>query len=236
MEPRNILILTAITLEAKALAKMLQLRRISEVRWRGELGRSRITLNIVGMNARHWPALVTTGAAYQAVILAGVAGGLDPNLHIGSVLIDEESTPIPAYRHLPPTLDLRVGKIHSADAMIATPASKHHLYTSTGAHGVEMERSRVLRHMDAMPLPRPAFLHIRGISDSAHDSLDSSFTQIVDPLGRVRPLSMTATLVRRPNLIPRLWRTGHNAHLAATRAAAVVRAILITGWPVPSSP
>ncbi|MEI8195634.1 MAG: hypothetical protein WCI73_06975, partial [Phycisphaerae bacterium] len=154
--------------------------------------------------------------------------------HIGSVLIDEESTPLPAYRHLPPTLDIRVGKIHSAEIMVMTPAGKQHLYAATGAHGVEMERSRVLRHMDAMPLPHPAFLHIRGISDSALDSLDTSFTRIVDTLGRVRPLSMTATLVRRPNLIPRLWRTGQNAHLAATRVAAVVRAILITGWPVSS--
>jgi hypothetical protein len=154
------------------------------------------------------------------VIMAGLAGALDPSLQIGDVIIDAASD------KLPNGLNLRRGRIHTADQLIATPAQKAALFRETGALVVDMENAIVRTAANAAGIP---FIGIRAVSDTADQALDPAVLNLVDDLGRLRPAALAGTLLRRPALIPYLNRLGTASRLAADRLAQAVSDLLDAG-------
>ena len=65
--------------------------------------------------------------------------------------------------------------------------------------------------------------------------LDARVMRLVDEVGRVRPVALGKTLLRRPGLIPYLNRLGTNSKFAVEQLGIVVRTIVdsLLSRPVP---
>jgi adenosylhomocysteine nucleosidase len=208
MRPTTLLILTAVMTEARAIAKAAGVpcpKPNQPAQWnRQDL---RVTLALVGISARQLP----TDAA-DTVIMAGLAGALDPSLAIGDLIIDDwpEGIPLPA--------TAKRGAIHTAQDLAATPAQKADLFAQTHAAAVDMENAAVrqwaLRH-------GAAFGAVRAISDRADQALDPAFLTFIDQWGRPRPGRILSALVSRPSLLPALLRLGSDSKNAAGRLGDV---------------
>src|SRR5258706_10124404 len=92
-------------------------------------------LRVVGMGAIRMPDL--SGQPYAGLIMAGLAGGLDPKLVVGDVVIDSRTT----WRASRVKFD-RVA-FHTADEPATSPPEKADLFKRTGAAVVEMENAQV---------------------------------------------------------------------------------------------
>ncbi|MDB5353764.1 MAG: nucleoside phosphorylase [Phycisphaerales bacterium] len=217
MVRRRFIILTAVQIEAKAVARALGLRRPSPTRPTISKGTvPLIELHLIGISAPRLPQDLGNPDD-TLVIMAGLAGGLDPSLQVGDVVIDDS----------PPGLVLetshRAGRIHSADAVIATTAQKAALFAQTRALAVDMETATVRTAVGRQGIP---FLAIRAISDAADDVLDPAVLRLVDAFGRPRPIAIAATLIRRPGLAAYLKWLGASSRLAADNLGLAVAGIV----------
>jgi len=217
----RIAILTAVRLEAQIIARVLNLQPHSKDHWSfGD-----VSLFVVGIGAVH---LSTVPIPQHGVIMAGVAGGLDPNLAIGDVIVDDASAGIPLRNNSGDTPLPRRGKIHTAASVIATPQDKAALFAQTGALAVEMENAPI-RAWAAVN--RIAFAGVRGISDTAEHTIDPAVLGLVDERGGLKKAALAKLLLTRPAMIGPLKQLGDNTHQAANAAAEVVKCLLADGWP-----
>lgn len=213
MQPKRLLILTAVMIEAKAIAAALQMKCPKPgLNTHKTFGSVAISLGLTGISARN-----ITGDSADIVMMAGLAGALSPDLAAGDLVIDDwaEGTVVPA--------NVRRGTIHSSDRIVSSPAEKSALREQTQAIAVDMENAVVrdwARRIGAQ------FLAIRAISDRADQSLDPAFMHLVDPWGRPKPLALIRTLFRRPSLIPQVLRLGGDSKRAARRLGQAVREIV----------
>ena len=217
MRPRSLLILTAVTLEANAIAAALEMARPApRTPAHGSRDGLAITLALTGVCAKHLPT-----DRFDDVIMAGLAGALDPALHVGDVLVGEW----PGDLKLPAGA-LR-GTIHTQSAIATTPAEKATLFAQTQASAVDMEGAVVrdwARDMGA------SFGAIRAISDRADQTLDPAVLRFIDPWGRIRPWALTRTLLLRPALVPHLIRLGSDSKAAARKLGEAVRDAVEATW------
>ncbi|WP_224078881.1 phosphorylase [Cupriavidus laharis] len=171
--------------------------------------------------------------ACTGILSFGVAGGLDPALVPGAVIIatsvrDESngaSTPAdPAWvRTLMQTLPQAVsGALAGSDTAVATLADKAALYAASGALAVDMESHIAARIARSHGLP---FAACRVVIDPA--------TRAVPPLalagmgsdGRTDVGAVMAGLLKSPWQLPALMRLGRDAAAARASLLAVRRAV-----------
>ena len=170
-------------------------------------------LHVIGLGVRRVPA-VEPGSV---VVLAGLAGGLDPSLGVGDLVLDT-----PFGGNPPLEGPWRVGAIHTTSSLISTAPDKACLFRQTGALAVDMEQAIVRR-----TLPAPVtVIGLRAISDPAGMAIDPAVVRLVDEVGRPRPLAIAAALVRRPGLVPHLRDLRANARRALGTLAAAMPALL----------
>ena len=180
------LIFTALRYEANAIASAVDAR-----------------IEVIGLRAALLPRIDVGGAG--AIILAGLAGALDPSLAVGDVIVDERSTS----EVLP---DLPRRRIHTAKQMICTAAEKSELFRSSGgAAAVDMEADAVFTFAAERKLP---CLHIRAISDAADHAIDPAVFRLTDSSGNVRPTALARELIRKPSLVAELVRLQSRSKLA----------------------
>lgn len=214
MRRSTLLILTAVSLEANAIAAALEMPRPSPghstTKCFGELS---VSLHLAGIRARSLPP-----EPGSWVVMTGLAGALDPSVAVGDIVIDD----FPAAWGEPPPC--RRGRIVSADNIVATPVQKAELHRATGAMAVDMEtaivREWAKRH-------GAGFIALRAISDRADQTLDPSMMRLVDRWGRPRGLTIAIQLFRRPSLILPLLRLGADSKLAAHRLGIAIRELVL---------
>jgi hypothetical protein len=214
---RRLVILTAITLEARAVAGAWGL----PVPKPGKPVRTdsvvpSIEIHLVGIRAHRLPANLTD-PPISGILMAGLAGALDPSLIAGDVIIDDCP---PAWL---PATPFRTGKIIVSPTIVSTPGDKRRLFERTNALAVDMESAATRTLAAKLNVP---FVSIRAISDTAAESLDPAVLSMVDEFGNPRPLSIAAALIRRPSLVPRLKQLGANSKLAAANLAAAITSIV----------
>ena len=183
----------------------------------GTIGAKTVTVLRSGVgpkNASRRLAQMTKGCDSQCVLSIGCAGALDPSVKVGDVVISERivdgTSKNDAYY---PSLDL-VGKardcckkldiaFHSGTTVsmaevAANPGAKAALAKKHDALAVDMESAQVAAWAYELGLP---ILAIRAVSDASTDSIPPEIGAIVDPRGKLRPLTALALFSRRPALL-----------------------------------
>jgi hypothetical protein len=200
METRRIVIFAAMRQEADAIARALGVRQLEEGVYGGRLGDREIAMVVIGIGAKRLPRLLCAGAA--VVIVAGLAGGLDPSLRTGDVVIDPGR-----------------GTIHTSTRMVCTVADKAALFGATGAACVEMETSVVREAVGAVT-------GVRAILDPADEELPREVLTLTDANGRVKLGAVLGLLVRRPRMIGRLMRLRRGSKVALRALGEAVRELV----------
>ncbi|MDB5334003.1 MAG: nucleoside phosphorylase, partial [Phycisphaerales bacterium] len=165
-------------IEAKAVARALGLDSPSPNKpSKADRAGLIVELHLIGIGASNF-ASAMLGADSAVFIMAGLAGGLDPSLRVGDVVIDDCPT------GLLPDVAHRRGGIHTAEHLIATTTEKAALFAQTGALAVDMETQiiRALARQEGIP-----FVAVRAISDAFDEALDPTILKLVDGFGRPRP-------------------------------------------------
>jgi hypothetical protein len=199
------LILTALSMEAKAIA--------AEIGWKpGDAG---VSMAVIGIKGARFDRGELSGS--EGVILAGLAGGLDPRLGVGDVVCDG------SVQECGMDLTLRRGKIYTADHLVATADEKARLFRETGCAAVDMEGAIVKGAAELAGIP---FLHIRAISDAAGQNVPERMMRWVNDVGEARAGRVAADLAAHPLLIPSMIRLGRQSRVAVWSVAKAVRVVV----------
>ena len=191
----RVLVLTAVDVEARGLARHLGLARQPGSSW-PHFTAGALQIACVGLRASQLPARATALHAFDLVISAGACGALAPGLGAGELVVPEvvvdgagrrwAAAPL---RRVPAT-----GTLLTVTEVVATPAQKSRLWLETGACAVDMESAHVLTWAAERGIPAAV---VRGVSDGAERGIPAALAASVADDGRVRPLrAVTAALAR----------------------------------------
>jgi adenosylhomocysteine nucleosidase len=168
---------------------------------------SMLALSGIGGAAASMAANALIEAGVAALMTFGMAGGLDPTLEAGSLLLPAEviardGTRLPtahAWRErlsaaLSPHCAVLDGSVLSSDVSIASPRAKAEAFRETGAAAVDMESVAVARIAADHRLP---YLCVRVIVDTAADALPRAVVA-ASREGRVRIGRLLGGLIVAP--------------------------------------
>jgi len=200
-----------------------------------EIGRTGLaSVRCAGADARRAYALASDLAGEGCVALAsiGVAGGLDPSLCSGDVVLADGIAGAGgvlranavwharAHSLLQGRTRLIVGTIAGAEAAVGAAETKRRIHRETGAVAVDMESLAVGTAAQALGLP---FLAIRVIADTANHRVPAWLPGIIDEAGAVRPAAFCRGVLKRPQDVAdiiRLAAANRQALVSLRRVAA----------------
>ena len=196
-----------------------------------------LVISGMGAAAATQAARVLVAAGAQGLLSFGLAGGLDPALGAGTVLLpravtDGTGTVHRAYdswrerlaaltRGSSDTHPLIVdGALLSLSAPLSTPVTKSQARARTGAVAVDMESFAIASVAIEQGVK---FAVARVVVDTAADSLPRSIMQATDLRGEVNYSQLIGGLVRRPPDILALLRLARRYRLAMRSLRALAR-------------
>jgi adenosylhomocysteine nucleosidase len=227
--------LTGIGIVAALDAEARTLRDVP--RWRGSRdrrdGRATVIVAGIGPAAAAAAAHTLVEAGATALLSWGVAGGLDPRLRPGAIVLPAEVLG-PATERYPTSTAWRErerrrlaggepvceGAILSQGTAIADPRTKHAVHRASGAVAIDMESAAIASVAASRGLP---FLVVRAIVDAASDELPDA---VVDASrdGRPDPWRLLVGLVRSPGDLGALLGLAGRFRIARRALAAVAAA------------
>ena len=206
-----ILVLTAVELEARALARALSLPLLPSLSF-AAFGHGTLRVAPVGLRAgllaSRWTALVAASDR-PLVVSAGVCGGLDPALRVGDLVLPDAVINDGGVR-LPVTASdtqraaakgvahARTGVLATVSQAVATPEAKTALHAATGAVAVDMESATIL---EAAVAHGCSSLVVRAVSDDARETLPDELMRLMGADGRIRSCGVLA--LARPGILRR---------------------------------
>jgi adenosylhomocysteine nucleosidase len=176
-------------------------------------------------------------ASARWIILAGLAGGLDPEIqpgrgyvistvishddrrHVASISADE------CARVESPNTSHATATITSTDHVVSSPADRAALREATGAQLVDMESAAFAERAKQLGA---RWGIVRGVSDGVNSLLPRGLDHWVDESGRTRLGSVIMSLLRHPGDLPRTIALAR-ASRAALRAIAPILCRFTTG-------
>lgn len=232
-------LVVALAVERRALERRLRGARRDRVDGRpivfGRLAGQPVVLIQAGLGlarARAAGGLAAGRLACQSLWSLGLAGGLDPALRPGDlVLADRVATPGgPAPGRGPaaalaaalPEWKLRLGALVSVDAPVCTPHEKAVLRRATHAVAVDMEAAGVAEAAAAASVP---WLALKAVLDPAEVSLPRVLLGAAGPDGDLRPGALLAAL-GQPGSLRTLWAIGRASRATLRRLAAALEPVL----------
>jgi len=172
--------------------------------------------------------LVGEGAGL--LVSLGIAGGLDPSLAPGAVIVADRvvgSADVGAPLRLGTIAGLRGGALVSASAAIATTEEKRALFAATGAVAVDLESGIVAEVAAAACIP---YLVLRAIADPASRELPPAARLPLRRDGTPDLAAVLGSVARDPRQLPGLLLVARDTRtaLAALRRAALRVAAALT--------
>ncbi|HWC36918.1 MAG TPA: hypothetical protein VG476_00235 [Acidimicrobiales bacterium] len=227
---RHVVVLAPMPLEMKAIVDAFGLSPTGDAKqgpWSGRVGHSDITAIHIGMGPSTTRRAITRllddasagDVQIDHVMIAGICGGLDPDLEVGTIInpetIVDYSTGV-AYRHTPPGDAPRAGKlITTEEATLDVELSRR--FFEDGCLGVDMESSAVGEVCEARGC---AWSVYRCIGDRYFDGLlDRRIVEMTNPDGSGNRAEMERLLAAEPQIRANLERLSHDTSLAARLAA-----------------
>jgi adenosylhomocysteine nucleosidase len=185
--------------------------------------------------------LLKAGAG--ALVSFGIAGGLDPALGPGDIVLPEAvvvpggSAVVTGAAWRLRLVDLAAkkghrvagGKLAGSDHAVATVAGKRALFEASGAVAVDMESHAVALAAEAAGVP---LLVVRAVIDPADRALPKAVLGSIAPNGRARKALVTARLVLRPWEVRQVDRLRQDTGAALRALGELVRAAgpVLTGF------
>jgi adenosylhomocysteine nucleosidase len=146
-------------------------------------------------------------APWTCVLAAGFAGGLDPQLSLGDVVIETRPSSEPC-------------RLISRPLPVESVEEKARVFRETGAAAVDMETDTLAAACAVADIP---FTAVRVISDPANTALPVPFAAWFDLKNqRPKPLGLLAYLVRHPRGVPPFVRFLRGLSFVAENLAAAV--------------
>jgi nucleoside phosphorylase len=182
-----------------------------------------ITL-IVGIgrvNAENSVRKFLAGFTPDLVLTCGFAGGLNPDLKIGDVVIEIRNSKF-EFRNLL-AAGARLAKFYCADRIATTVAEKAALREQTGADAVEMESAAIHAVCAEKNIP---CVTLRVISDTAHEDLPLDFNALAKPDRSVDFGKLAWAIAKSPGKIPQLMALQKKTRLAAQELAKVLEQVI----------
>lgn len=160
------------------------------------------------------------------VLVSGIAGGLHPDLTIGTLVVPEAVVDVSSGRRFesaPMEGVERKGLVGTADHLIMDEERLAHLQ-ELGVVAMEMESSGVAAACDAAGVPWTTF---RVIADRPDDGLtDDAIMSLLRPDGTSDVMAAVRLMMLHPSRVPDMLRLARDSSMAASKAArAALRAL-----------
>jgi adenosylhomocysteine nucleosidase len=221
----------AMPMELTPLRRRLSLGK-TDLGHTGEIGGRAVIAVVTGIGtARAHAATVglLDAADVERVIVVGIAGAIDNDTPIGTLVLPElvvDGADGSGHRPTPLRLGnhgtLR-GTLWTTDEVLVDPA-RHVELRAQGVLSLDMETAAVAKVCEQRGV---GWSVVRAISDRAGDAgVDAAIVGLSRPDGRPNFLATARYLIRHADALPRLVRLGRGAKLASERAAdAAIKAV-----------
>ena len=163
-----------------------------------------------------------------ALLSFGLAGGLDPNLYPGAVIVPVAV--LDAGQRYFTDEDLcralggaTVNLVLAGDAIVAEAVHKRLLSAQTGASAVDLESGAVARVAARHRLP---FAVLRAVCDPAQRNLPPAALAALNSAGAIRLFAVLGSILIRPWQVPSLLRLALDAALARHALSRSARTLL----------
>ena len=203
--------------------------------------RRTLTVRTVGPRAARLDQLdLLPGPRPSALLVTGLAGGCEPGLAPGDLILGDPVTMAgPPRRDVEPDPDLRrravraldaarlryhAGRLLTVDEIVTSPAEKARHWRGDGVAAVDMESAHVLDWARRVGLPA---LAVRVVADGPADELPAALLDVLGTDGRVRA-GTVARLLGRPSLLAPAWRLGRRSSRALESLGRFMRAFVDT--------
>lgn len=243
---RRVVVLAPMPLEMDAIVKAFGLTPTSGEKgapWTGRLGGSDVTCVHIGMGPaatrsvlnRLFEEAGAQGRPVDHVMIAGICGGLHPDLGVGTLINPEvviDHSTGAGYRHHPPGNEPQAGNLVTTERVMFDAELSRSFFERDGCFGVDMETSAVGEVCEARGVPWSVY---RCIGDRHFDGLlDERLVAISNQDGSANRAELEKLLESEPEIVEKLERLAHDSSLAARLAAeAAVRGCLALddpGW------
>jgi len=180
-------------------------------------------------SAEQATASLIAGHAPRWIISAGFAGGLRDEVKPGHIVLADEIVDTQGQRlqidlRMPSGPGLHVGRLLTADRIVASAAEKRSLGLQHSALAVDMESLAVAQ---VCRDNRVRFLAIRVISDAVDHELPADLDHLMNRktlAGKIG--AATGAIVRRPSSVKDLWQLKEDALVASERLAKFLLGVI----------
>ena len=178
-----------------------------------------LQLSGMGENNARQAARIFLAEDIDVLVSFGTCAGLQKGIHAGELLIPENvitdkldkiAFPKDLHKRLQSEIQdcpapTHFGDLFCSKEVISGPSGKREAQKATRAMAVDMESAYIIDEASAKNIP---VLCIKIVVDEYNMEIPPEIMKITDPYGEIRWLSLLATLLRKPGLVPDLIRLG----------------------------